>query len=64
MNPAPLPVQNAVKDVKLLLVGNKVDLEELRQVTTHRGQKVQAHGVLSIMCNIVCLFLHEAGKAV
>ena len=32
--------QNAVEDVKLILVGNKVDLEDQRQVSLKRGEKV------------------------
>ena len=34
--------QNAVDDVKLILVGNKLDLEQHRQVTTHKGEKVSS----------------------
>ena len=33
--------QNAVDDVKLVLVGNKLDLEQHRQVTIHKGEKVR-----------------------
>lgn len=32
--------ENAVEDVKLVLVGNKVDLEDQRQVTVKRGEKL------------------------
>lgn len=32
--------ENAVEDVKLVLVGNKVDLEDQRQVTLRRGEKL------------------------
>ena len=32
--------QHGVEGVKVILVGNKVDLEETRKVTTRRGQKV------------------------
>lgn len=39
--------QNAVEDVKLVLVGNKVDLEDQRQVTLRRGEKVYCNSVLS-----------------
>jgi len=38
--------ENAVEDVKLLLVGNKVDLEQQRQVTVRRGEKLaKQHGI-------------------
>ncbi len=38
-------LQNAVDDVKVTLVGNKLDLDQQqgqRQVTTRRGEKVSA----------------------
>lgn len=34
-------VQNAVDDVKMLIVGNKVDLESERQVPRRKGEKVR-----------------------
>ena len=35
-------------DVKLVLVGNKLDLEQHRQVTTHKGEKVQCFSACAV----------------
>lgn len=53
-----------MEDVKLLLVGNKVDLEDQRQVTTRRGEKVSVKNslVLQGAIPITCLCA-TAGKA-
>ena len=35
-----LTVQNAVDNVRIVLVGNKIDLENQREVSEKRGKKV------------------------
>ena len=40
------PFQNASPDVKLLLIGNKCDLEERRVVSSERGEEfAQSQGI-------------------
>ena len=36
-----LTLQNAVDNVRIVLVGNKIDLENQREVSEKRGKKVQ-----------------------
>ena len=43
-------MQNAVDDVRMVLVGNKIDLENQRVVTEKRGRKVNNY-VYACHCN-------------
>lgn len=52
--------QNAVEGVKLLLVGNKVDIEDMRQVEKRRGEKV-LYTSIHLSCVLhVCSYVYNS----
>ena len=47
-----LTLQNAVDNVRIVLVGNKIDLENQREVSEKRGKKVDYGSVLFIRSHL------------
>ena len=55
-------MQNSTSDVKLMLIGNKIDNEQKRQVTTHQGQQVYIctnYVIAQYYNNIACQGLRD-----